>query len=72
MKRKFYTTEERTINQFKAIDYKRQGYNVVRLVEKTNTSEPIVVAFGYTLLAFPEEMELKNVDEKDFKFIYWN
>jgi hypothetical protein len=72
-----YTPEERTINQFKAIDLKQCGYQVIKLVEKNIFGETSVVAFGYIktstrVIKTVIEQDFKNVKESDFNFIYWN
>jgi hypothetical protein len=78
MKKKNYTTEERTENQFKAIELKKHGWFVTRIVEDNPFGEEsVTIAFGYNP---SETMTVKDVvvkqanlvKESDFEFVYYN
>ena len=75
MERKYYADFERTNAQFKAMQYKQRGYQVVRLIDPTKVDE--VVAFGYkksttSYVKKATEMNYNLAREQDFAFIYWN
>jgi len=77
MKKKEYTVNERTIAQFKAMELKKHGYQVTRLIETDPSGDPITIAFGYNPSSTSSVKEVitkyaNMVNEEDFEFIYWN
>lgn len=76
MKQETYTFEERTIAQFKAMELKKRGYHVTKLIEEDELENEIILAFGYNDPAtnvLESDIEyLQNVNTEDFDFIYWN
>lgn len=77
MKKKNYTTNERTKSQFQAMALKERGYHVNRIVKIDEFGEKETIAFGYSKSMSPEVKEAKEVDarvakEENYDFIYWN
>jgi len=77
MKKKNYTTEERTVAQFVAMDLKKKGYQVTRLIETDPSGDPITIAFGYnpssTMTVKEVVTKYANMEsEESYEFIYWN
>lgn len=77
MKKKNYTVEERNEAQFKAMELKKNGYHVDRIVTVDQFGEKETIAFGYSKSTSPEVKEAKEVDarianEDKYDFIYWN
>lgn len=78
IKKKHYTSEERTEAQFKSMDLKRNGYNVDRIIVVDKTTETKeTIAFGYYPSFSPEvkvakEVDAKVANEEKYEFIYWN
>jgi len=77
MKKKEYTSNERTIAQFHAMELKKHGYQVTRLIETDPSGDPITIAFGYNPSSTTTVKEVvtkyANMEsEESYEFIYWN
>ena len=72
-----YSTHERTIEQFKALELKAKGYEITRLIEQDYSGEDVVVSFGYTpsptlVIKTSTSKLFSSVDDNDYEYIYWN
>ena len=77
MKKQNYTSEQRTIAQFQAMELKQRGYQVVALKKEDIFGETQTLAFGYiktgTLcIKKTVDEDFDTAKESDFTFIYWN
>ena len=78
MKKKEYSSEERTKAQFEFAEYKRAGYYIDRITEVDEfTGEEIIIAFGCKpshshVIKESRRVLANEVKETDYKFIYWN
>lgn len=77
MTKEVYTTDERTENQFKAMELKKRGYNIDRIVVPDGMDGFETIAFGYSPSTTNSVKKAKQVDakkakEESYEFVYWN